>query len=75
MYLKQKFASKGPVQKAMGQRYFGNFLFSWDLSHVFLAEFGKTYIIFIEIRHGICSLFSHKYWTTGLCIEHGTKTF
>jgi hypothetical protein len=22
---------------------------------VFLAEFGKTYIIFIEIRHGKCS--------------------
>jgi hypothetical protein len=25
---------------------------------VFLAEFGKTYIIFIEIRHGTCSIFS-----------------
>jgi len=25
---------------------------------VFLAEFGKTYIIFIEIRHGTCSFFS-----------------
>jgi hypothetical protein len=25
---------------------------------VFLAEFGKTYIIFIEIRHGTCRFFS-----------------
>jgi hypothetical protein len=29
---------------------------------VFLAEFGKTYIIFIEIRHGTCSFF-YKYRT------------
>ena len=53
MYLKQNFASKGPgnrgpVQKAMGQSYFCNFFF-----HVFLAEFGKAYIISIEIKHGM----------------------
>jgi hypothetical protein len=31
---------------------------------VFLAEFGKTYIIFIEMRHFFF-----------INIEHGTKTF
>ena len=61
MYLKQNFASKAPGNRDQCKRpwykdIFATF-FSYDLNHGFLAEFGKTYIIFIEIRHVTCSLF------------------
>jgi hypothetical protein len=54
MYLKQNFASKGPGNrtsaKGHGTKIFLQHVFMG--LQVFLAEFGKTYIIFIEIRHG-----------------------
>jgi hypothetical protein len=41
-----------PSAKGHGTKIFLQLFF-----HVFLAEFGKAYIISIEIRHGTCSFF------------------
>jgi hypothetical protein len=54
---------------------FFNFLFSWDLSHVFLAEFGKTYIIFIEIRHGTCCFFFINIEPQACVLNMGQRLF